>query len=88
MKPKTLLAIVVLVVLPFVFVPLLTKLHSLKQQNVSLKAEVAKLSAQEQLLSHELELLKEDPVYIEHVARKTFGKAKEGEIVYKLVSPE
>ena len=36
-------------------------------------------------LEYELRLLKDDPVYLEKVARAQFNKAKEGEVVYKVV---
>ena len=36
-------------------------------------------------LPEELRMLREDPVYVEKVAREKFRKAKQGEIVYKVV---
>lgn len=85
MKPKTVLWIAVTGALVWLFVPAYLKVQRLESKKQELESEVASLSARNQKLQNELRLLKSDPVYIEHVARKTFNKSKEGEVVYKLV---
>ena len=44
--------------------------------------------ARNRVLENELRLLKEDPVYVEGVARRLFRKSKEGEVIYKIVPAE
>jgi len=89
MNTKTFVGLVVLaVVLLYLFVPAAMKLNKLKSQKSELQQDIQSLSAKNQVLENELRLLKEDPVYREYIARKTFKRAKEGEIVYKFVSPE
>ena len=61
------------------------KVQSLKARSENLDAEIRKLRVQNKALETELKMLREDPVYIEKVARSKFNKAKEGEIVYKVV---
>ena len=89
MRTKTLLGLVLLLaVLTYLFVPAALKLHKLKHQNNRLETEIQMLSARNQTLQSELRLLREDPVYIEYVARKTFNRAKDGEVIYRLVSAD
>ncbi|MCG3176706.1 MAG: Cell division protein FtsB [Candidatus Omnitrophica bacterium] len=57
----------------------------LAQRSQALGQEMAELRKENQRLELELKRLREDPVYIEKVARQKFNKAKEGEIVYKVV---
>jgi cell division protein FtsB len=48
---------------------------------------LARLRKENKALETELQLLIHDPVYLEKVAREKFNKAKQGEIVYKVVRP-
>ena len=57
----------------------------LAQRSETLGQEMTELRKENQRLEIELKRLREDPVYIEKVARQKFNKAKEGEIVYKVV---
>ena len=50
-----------------------------------LETELRKLQEENLKLENELRLLRQDPVYLEKVARRKFNKAKENEIVYKVV---
>jgi len=89
MKTRTITIWVVLVAaLLYLMVPIFWKVHKLKGQQTNLEEEIRQLSTKNQVLERELRLLKEDPVYMEYIARKKFRQAKEGEVVYKLVSPE
>ena len=54
----------------------------------SMEKELLELKRKNAELEFELRLLCDDPVYLERVARRKFNKAKEGEIVYKIVRPE
>lgn len=79
---------VVLAVLACLFVPVIFKVQKLKHESAGLDFEIQRLSTRNQTLRNELRLLKDDPVYIEHVARRTFKKAKEGEVIYRIDPPE
>ena len=75
--------------LALLFVILLTprmlQVQKLKQRSAGLEQELRGLKKQNDALERELRLLRDDPVYLEKVARQQFNKAKEGEIVYKVV---
>lgn len=80
---------VVFVLLAVGFVALLTprmvQVHSLRERSDKLEQELRQLKKENEQLEAELRLLKDDPVYLEKVARSQFNKAKEGEVVYKVV---
>ena len=80
--------LVLLAVLAYLFVPVIFKVQKLRYESAELDLEIQRLSAKNQTLRNELRLLKDDPVYIEHVARRTFKKAKEGEVIYRVESPQ
>ena len=85
-KPGTALVAVVLFVLFVIFlVPKLVHIFSLRDRSQNLEIELKKLRIENTRLENELRLLREDPVYLEKVARQKFNKVKEGEIVYKVV---
>ena len=65
--------------------PRLMQLRQLSQRSAELETELRGLKKQNDMLENELRLLRDDPVYLEKVARAQFNKAKEGEIVYKVV---
>ena len=67
--------------------PRVFKVEQLKSRYDRLQLEVSRLRNENQTLERELRLLRDDPVYLEKVAREKFNKAKEGEIVYKVVRP-
>lgn len=68
--------------------PRVIQIEKLKSRSTRLEAELKKIRLENKRLETELKLLREDPVYLEKVARDKFNKAKEGEIVYKVVRPE
>ena len=66
-------------------VPRVLEVRKLRQRSDALEQELLELRKQNDKLEQEMRLLKDDPVYLEKVARSQFNKAKEGEIVYKVV---
>jgi cell division protein FtsB len=82
------IAVLIGVLLLWVFVPIVAKIARLKTQKADLQIEIQRLAMRNQALDQEIKQLRNDPVYVEYMARRTFGTAKEGEIVYKIVSPE
>lgn len=88
-KSVTVVIFAVLGVLFVVFLtPKLIQIQSLQKRSDKLERETAGLRAKDRALETELRLLRDDPVYVEKVAREKFNKAKEGEIVYKVVREE
>jgi cell division protein FtsB len=81
--------VIVFLILAAVFaaflIPQMFKVHDLQIRSQDLDRELKKLQYENQLLETELKLLRDDPVYLERVARQKLNKAKEGEIVYKVV---
>lgn len=65
--------------------PRLLKVGQLQERSSNLDEQLIKLRQSNAQLEKELKLLQSDPVYLEKVARGKFNKAKEGEIVYKVV---
>jgi cell division protein FtsB len=63
------------------------QVESLKARSRRLEGELLQLRTDNAKLEQELRSLRDDPVYLEKVAREKFNKAKEGEIVYKVVRP-
>ena len=76
---------VLILVFAALLAPRLFQIHKLKSRSEELSLELQKLKAENQTLENELRLLRDDPVYLEKVAREKFNKARQGEIVYKVV---
>lgn len=76
------------VTLLIVFLPGISQLHELREKNEELLRRVEELKAANAALREEKELLLNDPVYLEKVARQRLGMAREGEIIYKVVPAE
>ena len=67
-----------------IFLPSYSKMQDLKQRNAEYEAQIKELQAKKQELIKEKQLLEEDPVYLEKVAREKMGLIREGEVVYKI----
>ena len=73
----------------FIFLlPKVVHVRKLAERSRLLEEELVKIKRENNKLEEELRLLREDPVYLEKVAREKFNKAKQGEIVYKVVRAE
>ena len=81
----TFIFIVLGVLFAFLLVPRVLQVQKLRDRSTDLQNELLALKKQNDALETELRLLKDDPVYLEKVARFQFNKAKEGEVVYKVV---
>ncbi len=76
--------ILILGVLAFFLMPRILRVHNLQVRSDRLEEELKKIQRENRLLENELRLLRDDPVYLELVARRKLNKVKEGEIVYKV----
>lgn len=85
-RPVTVVVFALLFGLFVIFItPKILQIESLTRRSENLEREISDLKRQDKELETELRLLRDDPVYVEKVAREKFNKAKEGEIVYKVV---
>ena len=88
-RPGTAIFFLILVgVLAYLFVPRVVHLEELKKRNRNMVGELKRLQKENAMLENEIKLLTQDPVYIEKIARSKFKKARENEIVYKIVQEE
>ena len=62
----------------------MVQVQKLRERSAALDKELRDLKKQNDLLEQELRMLRDDPVYLEKVARAQSNKAKKGEIVYKV----
>ena len=87
MKKPAIMVILLLLLVVYVILlaPRIFQVRKLQLRSETLEAELKKTQLENQVLENELRLLREDPVYLEKVAREKFNKAKQGEIVYKVV---
>ena len=69
--------------LAVLFLPGFLHLQQLQERRRELHIEIERLRTQNAQMKLEMKLLKEDPLYIEQVARKKLGVAREGEIIYR-----
>ena len=85
-KPTTaVVLLLLLVVYVILLTPRILQISKLQARSQNLEAELKKSQLENRVLENELRLLREDPVYLEKVAPQKFNKAKQGEIVYKVV---
>ena len=78
------LTIIVLVL----FLPSYTQMQDLQQINLKYGHQIQELEIEQTKLKEELRLLKDDPEYLEKIAREKMGLIREGEVVYKILPPK
>ncbi|PLX79825.1 MAG: septum formation initiator [Desulfuromonas sp.] len=61
----------------------LLRLYRSYQFATTLEAEVAALQEKNRQLEHEIRMLREDPDYIERIARERLGMVRKDEVVYQ-----
>jgi len=76
---------VVAALILFVFLPSYTRMEDLRSKNEEYQKQLVTLKRENMQLIEERRLLKDDPAYLEKVAREKMGLVKEGEVVYKIV---
>lgn len=75
-----------LFIIGIVFFPAYSKIQKLKLRDKALSQKAEKLELENERLSQENELLKNDPVYIEEVAREKLKVAQDNEVVFRIVN--
>lgn len=76
---------IITVVILVVFLPSYSKMQELKQKNVDLEQKIKTLEIRNKKLEQEGRFLRNNPEYLEKVAREKMGLIRQGETVYKIV---
>lgn len=87
---RLLIALIMLVGILLIAFPFVTELKNQREQAARVEQLKAEIQKQKELLSQrtrEVELLQNDPAYLETVARDRLDLMKEGETIYRLETP-
>ncbi len=82
---KTLFLLVLLAVVLF---PTYSRVQKLKAKDKAFLERVERLKIENERLTQENRMLRDDPVYIEEVAREKLKVARENEIVFRVVNED
>ncbi len=77
----TLVALLSIVML--FFLPVIQKTHHLTAENERLQVEIADAQNEQAQLNLETELMKNNPAYVEHIARDQLNMGKPGETIIR-----
>lgn len=80
------IALAVVLVLCWIYLPAVSRYHELKQEEERLGKRILEIDAQIKTLADEKYLLQHDLVYLEKVIREELGLVKPGEIIYEMVT--
>jgi cell division protein DivIC len=75
--------VVILSILMLFFLPVLQKENRLKDDKAKLQNQIADAQEQQGQLRTEIEHMKNDPAYVEHIARDKLGMGKPGETIIR-----
>ena len=75
-----------LILIVVLFFPAYSKVQKFKAKDKALSEQVERLKIENERLTQENRMLKEDPVYIEEVAREKLKVARENEIVFRVIN--
>ncbi|MBF0490860.1 MAG: septum formation initiator family protein [Candidatus Omnitrophica bacterium] len=76
---------IITIIIVVVFLPSYSKMQELKQKNQDFLLRIQYLEAKNKKLEQEGRFLKNNPEYLEKVAREKMGLIRQGEMVYKIV---
>ena len=79
---------IITVIVALVFLPSYSKMQELKQKNQELLSKIQYLEVRNKQLQQEQQFLKNNPAYLEKVAREKMGLIRQGETVYKIVQED
>ena len=68
----------------YAFTPCIIEQKKLNKQIANLESEIERVRESNKKLAKEISALKNDPLYIEKLARKELGLIRSGEVIYKL----
>ncbi|MBU1042820.1 MAG: septum formation initiator family protein [Candidatus Omnitrophica bacterium] len=78
--------IIAIIILGILFFPAYSKMQKLTLRDEALSRKVEELKLENEQLVQENELLTNDLVYIEEVAREKLKMARENEVVFRIVN--
>jgi len=87
MLRRLLFLIAVIVVAWVIFLPAYSRLEDIKRKNLELEKRIAELVEDNKKLREEQRMLKNNPEYLEKVAREKMGLIKDGESIMR-ITPE
>ena len=76
---------IITIIIVVVFLPSYTKMQELKQKNLEFQERITELEARSKKLEEEQQFLRNNPDYLEKIAREKMGLIRQGETVYKIV---
>ena len=76
---------IITVIIVVVFLPSYSKMQELKAKNQEFEQRIRALEIKNKKLQDEGRFLKNNPEYLEKVAREKMGLIRQGETVYKIV---
>jgi len=76
---------IITVIIVVVFLPSYSKMQELKAKNLEFAQRIKALELKNKKLEQEGRFLKNNPEYLEKVAREKMGLIRQGETVYKIV---
>ena len=82
------LLFLIAILLGLIFIPGYIKIKNLARQNRELEIQIKEIAQANKKLQEEQEKLKNDPLYLEKVAREKLGVVRKGEVVYKVLPPQ
>ena len=75
--------VALLSILMLFFLPFIQKTHHLQQEKASFQNRISEALYQQQQLQLETEHMKNDPAYVEHIARDQLNMGKPGETIIR-----
>ncbi|MBN1405069.1 MAG: septum formation initiator family protein [Candidatus Omnitrophica bacterium] len=87
-KIKIIFVLFILALLAAIFVPGFLKFQKLSGINQDLTERIKELKIENTQLNREVKKLKNDPFYIEKIAREKMKMSKKGELIYKVSGAE
>ena len=82
-KKVAIQAAVIAVIIAVLFLPGVSKLQRLQEENDQLKQRIKLLGEYNDVLREEITKMQEDPDYLEKKAREKLGIVKKGEYIYR-----
>lgn len=70
------------------FLPLIERQKELRAREAELRLDIQKEAEKLRMLKWKQEKLKEDPRFVEKIAREEIGYAKPGEVIFRFVDEE
>ena len=80
------IALGIILVLCWIYLPSFSRYHELKQEEEKLNKRIQEIDTQIRSLTDEKYLLQNDVAYLEKVIREELGFVKPGEIIYKMIT--